>query len=177
MTDQLSLATVAGTTLPQVFGFLFGRLEAVLDRRAQSRAEEEFRTALADPPATFTLQTEALTEVRLARLASASRELAAYRRNPDLIRLDNEALVRTLSEVRDDLETIYDQRFTFAGERRPTAGVRVVQHVDKVKQDALVRALRARRVTEKASVDVQQTARTVLHGGELTALDIEGTLG
>ncbi|WP_018547278.1 hypothetical protein [Streptomyces sp. LaPpAH-108] len=177
MTDQLSLATVATTALPQIFGFLFGRLGEALDRRAESREEEEFRPALAEPPAPYVLRPEALTGERVARLSGAERELDVYRRNPGLIRPEDANLVRTLSQVRDDLEAVYGQRFTFAGERRPAAGVRVVQRVDEVEANAVARGVTARRVTDRAAVDIEQTTRTVRPGGELTGLDVDGTLG
>ncbi|MGV9426134.1 hypothetical protein ACWDO7_17830 [Streptomyces sp. NPDC003656] len=177
MTDQLSLATVATTALPQVFGFLFGRLGEALDRRAESREEEEFRSALAEPPAPYVLHQDALTGDRVARLGFAERELDAYRHNPDLIRPADAHLLRTLSQVRDDLEAVYGQRFTFAGERRPGAGVRVVQRVDEVGANAVARGVKARHVSDRATVDIEQTARTVRPGGELTGLDVGDTLG
>ncbi|MEU4199201.1 hypothetical protein AB0F64_04500 [Streptomyces sp. NPDC026294] len=118
-----------------------------------------------------------LTEERVRRLESAARELAVYQRNPDLIRLEDEVLVQTLSQVREDLEVVYGQRFTFVGEQRPTAGVRVVQRMDEVGQDAVARAIRARNVTDKASVDIDQHIKTVHQGGEATGLEVDGTLG
>ncbi|MGV9340328.1 hypothetical protein [Streptomyces sp. NPDC003688] len=177
MTDQLSLATVATTALPQIFGFLFGRLGEALDRRAECRAEDEFCPALAEPPAPYVLRPEALTGDRLARLSRAKGELTVYWRNPDLIRPEDENLVRMLSQVRNDLEAVYGQRFTFSGERRPAAGVRIVQRVDEVEADAVARGVKARHVTDRAAVDIEQTTRTVRPGGELTGLDVDGTLG
>ncbi|WP_406467930.1 hypothetical protein OH738_09935 [Streptomyces hirsutus] len=177
MTDQFTLATVTATALPQIFGFLFGRLEAALDRRAEPREEEASCPALVEPPAPFSLRSETLTEERLDRLTGALHELAVYQRNPNLIQVDDEALVRTLSQVRDDLEVVYGQRFTFVGERRPTAGVRVVQRIDEVEQGAVARGARAQRVTERAAVDIDQFTRVVRSGGEVTGLDVEGTLG
>ncbi|MEW2131733.1 hypothetical protein [Streptomyces sp. NPDC005435] len=177
MTDQLSLATVATTALPQIFGFLFGRLGEALDRCAESRADGEFRPALAEPPAPYVLHPGALTEDRLARLTRAEQELSRYRRDPDLIRPEDANLLRTLSQVRDDLEVVYAQRFTFAGERRPAPGVRVVQRLDDIEANAVAQGVKARHVTDRAAVDIEQTARTVRPGGEVTGLHVEGTLG
>ncbi|WP_405748773.1 hypothetical protein OG232_02485 [Streptomyces sp. NBC_01411] len=168
---------MATTALPQIFGFLFGRLGMALDRRAESREGESACAALVEPPASLPRNAEALTEERLNRLACSARELAVYQRNPNLIQLDDKSLVRTLSLVRDDLEVVYGQRFTFEGERRPAAGVRIVQRVDEVEQDAVARGARAQRVTDKAAVEIDQFTKIVRAGGELTGLDIEGTLG
>lgn len=168
---------VATSALPQAFGFLFGRLGAALDRRAQPQEQEPTCPALVAAPTPFRLRPEELTEERLRRLEGAARELAVYRRNPNLIRLEDDVLVQTLSQVREDLEIVYGQRFTFVGEQRPAAGVRVIQRMDEVEQDAVARAVRARNVTDKASVDIDQRTKTVHRGGEVTGLEVDGTLG
>ncbi|ATL27357.1 hypothetical protein KY5_2339 [Streptomyces formicae] len=82
-----------------------------------------------------------------------------------------------MSALRDDLETIYGQSLSFVGERRSAPGVRVRQSVDEVEADGVARAVKVGRVTAEASADIEQQTKVVRQGGELTALEIDGTLG
>ncbi|MFJ4980810.1 hypothetical protein ACIP6X_36815 [Streptomyces coeruleorubidus] len=175
--EPFSLAMVAASALPQVFGFIFDRLGVALDRRTQSQVDDPACPVLATPPSPLHLQPEQLTEERTRRMEGAARELAVYQRNPDLIQPEDDVLIRTLSQVRDDLEVVYGQRFTFIGEQRPKSGVRINQEMDEVEQDAVARALKARNVTDKAAVDIDQRAKVVRRGGTLTGLEVDGTLG
>ena len=180
MGDELSLATVATSAMPHIFTFLFGRLGAVLDRRSGNNTdistESETYPILVEP-APLLIHDEELTEQRIRRLEAVARELAVYRRNPALIRLDDEHLLQAMSELRDDLEAIYGQPLSFVGERRSAPGVRVRQTVDEVEADGVARAVRVARVTAQASADIDQRTKVVRQGGELTALEIDGTLG
>lgn len=181
MGDQLSLATVATSAIPQIFTFLFGRLGAVLDRRGKNDTDASVDSTaspvLAEPSAPLHIRDEEMTEERIRRLEAVARELAVYHRNPALIRVDDEHLLNTMSELRDDLETIYGQSLSFVGERRSTPGVRVRQSVDEVEADGVARAVKVGRVTAEASADIEQRTKVVRQGGELTALEIDGTLG
>ncbi|MBB4791485.1 hypothetical protein [Streptomyces nodosus] len=181
MGDQLSLATVATSAIPQIFAFLFGRLGAVLDRRGGNNADAPFDSTaspvLTEPSASLRIRDEELTEERIRRLETMARELAVYHRNPALIRADDEHLLLAMSALRDDLETIYGQSLSFVGERRSAPGVRVRQSVDEVEADGVARAVRVGRVTADASADIEQRTKVVRRGGELTALEIDGTLG
>ncbi|MET8810531.1 hypothetical protein ABZW47_00875 [Streptomyces sp. NPDC004549] len=51
------------------------------------------------------------------------------------------------------------------------------RRVDEVGADAVARGVKARHVSDRAAVDIEQTARTVRPGGELTGLDVGDTLG
>ncbi|MFD7713746.1 hypothetical protein [Streptomyces sp. NPDC059786] len=167
--------------MPQIFAFLFGRLGAVLDRRGGNDADAPIDSTaspvLAEPSASLRIRDEELTEERIRRLEAVARELAVYHRNPALIRADDEHLLHAMSELRDDLETVYGQSLSFVGERRYAPGVRVRQSVDEVEADGVARAVKVGRVTAEASADIEQRSKVVREGGELTALEIDGTLG
>ncbi|MFF7189828.1 hypothetical protein ACFZAR_32400 [Streptomyces sp. NPDC008222] len=181
MGDQLSLATVATSAMPQVFAFLFGRLGAVLDRRSGNDTATSTEPAtcpvLVGPEAPLLIHGEELTEQRIRRLEAVARELAVYHRNPALIRHDDEHLLQAMSELRDDLEAVYGQPLSFMGEQRSAPGVRVRQLLDEVEADGVARAVKVGRVTAAASADIEQRTKVVRQGGEVTALEIDGTLG
>lgn len=163
--------------MPQIFTFLFGRLGAVLDRRSGNDTDTSTCPVLVEPEAPLLIHNEEMTEGRIRRLEAVARELAVYRRNPALIRVDDEHLLQSMSELRDDLEAIYGQRLSFTGERRSAPGVRVRQSVDEVEADGVARAVRVGRMTAEASADIEQRTKIVRQGGEVTALEIDGTLG
>ncbi|MET7696408.1 hypothetical protein [Streptomyces sp. NPDC005485] len=167
--------------MPQIFTFLFGRLGAVLDRRSgnvtTAAPEPTTCPVLVEPEAHLVIHDKELTEQRIRRLEAVARELAVYHRNPALIRLDDEHLLQAMSELRDDLEAIYGQPLSFMGERRSMPGVTVRQSVDEIEADGVARAVRAGRVTAEVSADIEQRAKVIRRGGEVTALEIDGTLG
>lgn len=128
MADPSELSMVVGSALPATFTFLYQRLDALLSRH---RADPDTVQAEAMPkiPAVLAgelelpLRSDGMrVRSRLAELRAYELGLARYRQNPALITSEDSLLVQTLSGLRDALEDIYGQRFTFEGEARGQSG-------------------------------------------------------
>jgi hypothetical protein len=128
MTDSSGLALVTQAALPAVFTFVFQRLDELLKRRRENGEAEQEGPAVEVPgelvgelSLPLTVDEDQLTarlkELNLGRLA-----LDRYREDPSLISRGDTTLMGLLNSVREALEAIYGQRFTFEGERRPSSG-------------------------------------------------------
>ncbi|MFD0036102.1 hypothetical protein ACFVIZ_00455 [Streptomyces anulatus] len=137
MSDVFSLSAVAAVALQPTFTFLYGRLNALLNRHEARGATDELTTS--DLPSTL-VGTVALplvaNEQRLAehaaQLRMARTVLTRYQQEPALVVPDDTMLADVLGQVRLALEEIYSHRFTFTGEGRERSGPLVVQRIDNV---------------------------------------------
>ncbi|NEB75830.1 hypothetical protein G3I40_11400 [Streptomyces sp. SID14478] len=105
-----------GAGLPATFTFLYQRLDNLLNRRAAPETEldghEVLRGELSLP---LTADETELTN-RLGDLDRLRDLLHVYRRHPQTVDITDTGLLRLLGELRGNLEEIYGQRLTFAGE-------------------------------------------------------------
>ncbi len=128
---------VASSALPATFTFLYQRLDAALSRRRSGRtAEPEVEP---DVPAQLVGELELplrvdsdRLEARLAALEALALGMAHYQRDPAQLTAEDPLLMQTLGRVREALEDIYGQRFTFQGERRAQSGPLSEQLYDTV---------------------------------------------
>ncbi|MBF9128159.1 hypothetical protein I0C86_04000 [Plantactinospora sp. S1510] len=156
MADFLDFPALTGTALTQTLSFLFGRLNAVLDRRQQPGSE------LAEVPGAFegdiaSLEAnQEIVEQRRSELESLADILGAYVDQRETVRHDDGRLMRSLAHLRGLLEEVYGQHFAFEGESRPTSGVQIRQRV-KEAEGGLV-GLDAETVGGEARVDIAQDA-------------------
>ncbi|MEV7357317.1 hypothetical protein [Kitasatospora sp. NPDC091276] len=137
MSDVLSLSAVAAAALQPTFTFLYGRVDALLNRNEGRDTTDELTTS--DLPSTLE-GTVALPlvvdEQRLrehaAQLRMARTVLARYQQDPALVVPDDTVLTDVLGQLRMALEEIYSHRFTFTGENRERSAPFVVQRIDNV---------------------------------------------
>lgn len=132
MPDPLGFPVLAGSAITQAFGFLYGRLALLLDRRvAKADKIDELPPSLVGRLAPLEVDEQALVRLR-AMLESLEDALGVYNDNPALLNGDDERLRRNLGKLRSALEIVYRQRFTFEGEERPPAGVKVEQWAEEI---------------------------------------------
>jgi hypothetical protein len=126
--DPGGLSMVVSSALPATFTFLYQRLDALLSRH---RADPNTGHTEEMPkiPAVLVGELELplrsdedRVEARLAELRAYALGLTHYHRNPGLINAEDPLLLQILSELREALEDIYGQRFTFEGEPRGQSG-------------------------------------------------------
>ncbi|MFF3672328.1 hypothetical protein [Microtetraspora malaysiensis] len=174
MVDPLSFPVLAGAALTGAITFLYGRLGAVLDRRAGGIASEE-PEILEGHTEPLQIRSEALTADRVQRLERAAGTLSVYRDHPELAEADIEKLRPTLGQLRQDLAEIYGTQFLFGDEQSDRPGINVMQITEDLygKQ----RGVRARQLTDSVQLSVDQRTKTVHPGGELTGIEIDGTIG
>lgn len=128
MTDPSGLSMVVSSALPATFTFLYQRLDALLSKHradagtAQAEAIPEIPAVLVGDLELPLCSDDDRARARLAELRAYALGLVQYRRNPALITSDDPLLLQTLGELRDVLEDIYGQRFTFEGESREQSG-------------------------------------------------------
>ncbi|MGW2046299.1 hypothetical protein ACWCPF_14105 [Streptomyces sp. NPDC001858] len=181
MTDVLGFPVLAASALTQAIAFLYRRAETVLDRRAASRSSPEPRppeevpeVVVGDPGHALDFEPRNLTEERAERLESLMEVLGLYAQHEHLVDGQDERLRRSLGRLRALLEEVYGRRITFIGEDRPASGIRIVSRAADV--HGVSRALKARRVSSTANVDVEHTAEVVHPGAEMTSVEIEDLL-
>lgn len=143
MADPIGLSTVVNSALPATFTFLYQRLGALLSRHRADPASSQPET-LTKIPAVLVgdlelpLRADAdQVQARFAELRAYSLGLAHYSRNPATITSEDSSLLEVLSDVRDALEDIYGQRFTFEGEPRERSGPFTEQNHGKVKGEVV----------------------------------------
>ncbi|PZT72372.1 MULTISPECIES: hypothetical protein [unclassified Streptomyces] len=137
MSDVLSLSAVAAAALQPTFTFLYGRLEALLNRHEGRDVTDELTTS--ELPSTL-VGTVALPLVangqrldeHASQLRMARTVLTRYQHDPALVVPDDSMLTDVLGQLRVVLEEIYSHRFTFIGESRERSGPLVVQRIDNV---------------------------------------------
>ena len=126
------------SALPATFTFLYQRLEALLSRH---RTGEETRTTDVASDASDALEgeiqlpltfDESTVEARSRELNAYALALAQYHRDPDRVTISDPELISILDTLRNALEEIYGQRFTFKGERREQSGPLSEQHFGSV---------------------------------------------
>jgi len=173
--EPLTLSALAASALTQAVKFLYDRAGAALDRRATAKQNvgNLDSEVLANPLEPLRINSTALTVDRVARLERARGELSAYVQDRP-ISPDDQDLLATLTRVREDLEAVYGQRFTFVGEQRPRARVSVRQDEDHV--DGAVTGIAASGLSGTVDVSVEQRAGVVHRDGEVTGLRLDGTL-
>ncbi|MEU8975631.1 hypothetical protein AB0D11_41625 [Streptomyces monashensis] len=127
MPEAADLSMIAGSALPAAFTFLFQRLDAALERwRSGRTTEPESEPAV---PAELVgglrlplrIDTDQLGG-RVAVLEALALAMTQYERDPRLINASDTVLMQTLGRVREALEDVYGQRFTFQGETREQSG-------------------------------------------------------
>jgi len=135
--DATDLSMVVSSALPATFTFLYQRLSAVLSRHRAGQASEP--EAAPETPAqlvgTLSLPLVADPErldARLATLEALALGMAHYQRDPAHVTSSDQLLLQTLGRVREALEDVYGQRFTFEGEHRPPSGPLSEHHYDSV---------------------------------------------
>ena len=128
MADQIDLSMVVSSALPATFTFLYQRLEALLSRHRADPGTSQ-PEALPKIPAVLVGELELplradedRIRARLAEFRAYALGLAHYRGNPAMITSEDALLLHTLSDLRDALEDVYGQRFTFEGEPRRQSG-------------------------------------------------------
>jgi hypothetical protein len=169
--DPSGLSMVVSSALPATFTFLYQRLDALLSRHrtdtgtARTEVVPEIPAVLVGDLALPLCSDEDRVRTRLAELRAYELGLAQYHRNPSLITRDDQLLLQTLSELRDALEDIYGQRFTFEGEPREQSGPFSEQRHGKVAGEVVgIEATNAIHgpVTSKITTDsVEQGGRVI----------------
>jgi hypothetical protein len=162
--DPLSFPALATAAFGQAFGFLFGRLAHLLDRRERAKGDPD-DDAVEAPDALEghlnpLVPDNALVEQYIEELERLSGALGVYHRNPDRLDPQDGALRTRLGRLRELLEIIYGQHITFHGEAREPSGVAVEQRVDTV--SGAVTGVRGRQVSRAR---VAQDVRHVDDGG------------
>lgn len=135
MSDALAFPALAASALTQAIGFLYRRVEVVLDRRAERRnaneplpQEEVPSVVVGDPGHSLDFDPAEVTEERAERLETLLEVLGLYAENEHLAEGQHERLRRTLGRTRTLLEEVYGRRITFVGEEeRPASGLRIVK--------------------------------------------------
>lgn len=128
MADPIDLSMVVSSALPATFTFLYQRLDALLSRHraepsmTQPEAMPEIPSVVVGELELPLHADEDLVQARLAELRAYALGLAHYRTNLARLSPDDSLLLQTLSDLRDALEDIYGQRFTFEGEQREHSG-------------------------------------------------------
>ncbi|MFE6633520.1 hypothetical protein [Streptomyces tendae] len=137
MNDAADLSLIAGSALPAAFTFLFQRLQTALERRRSARTEQPEHAPDVPTELVGSLQLPLrIDEDELADHAPVLEALALglrrYDRDPHLVTAHDADLMQALGKVREGLEHVYGQRFTFQGETRQSSGPLSVQHYDTV---------------------------------------------
>ncbi|GHJ30814.1 hypothetical protein TPA0910_52470 [Streptomyces hygroscopicus subsp. sporocinereus] len=127
MSDAMDLSMVASSALPATFTFLYQRLEALLSRHrsGEPTAPETTPEVPAQLVGTLQLPLQADPDrlnVHLATLNALALSMAHYQRASEQVVAGDPLLAQTLGQVREVLEDVYGQRFTFEGERRAQSG-------------------------------------------------------
>jgi hypothetical protein len=165
--DPLGFPVLAGSAITQAFGFLYGRLAALLDRHtAADKAvlDYELPLGLVGHLAPLEVDQYALARLR-AMLESLDDALGVYKNNPKLLDAEDERLRRNLGRLRSALEAVYHQRFTFEGEQRPPTAIKVEQWVDEVAGE--VTGLTADDIAHGARGEVKQVSKKITKDGRV----------
>ncbi|GAA3423686.1 hypothetical protein GCM10018953_08690 [Streptosporangium nondiastaticum] len=173
MEDPISFPVLLGATLTGAITFLYGRIGAVLDRRAGRTPAGEPETLEGyDEP--LQIQSDALTSDRVQRLERAAGTLSVYRDHPELAEADIEKLRPTLGQLRQDLETIYGTRFLFGDEQSDRPGINVTQITEDLHGQQ--RGIKAKQIAHGTNINLHQRSNTVHPGGDLTGIEVDGTI-
>jgi hypothetical protein len=173
MQDPLGFPVLASSAITQAFGFLYGRLAALLDRRAadadEAAPDYEVPSGLVGRLAPLEIDQHALARLR-TMLESLDDALGVYRDNPSLLNAEDERLRRNMGRLRSALEAVYHQRFTFEGEQRPLTGVKVEQWVDEVAGE--LTGLTADDIGSGARSEIKQVSKKISKDGRVIGAEI-----
>jgi hypothetical protein len=171
--DPLGFPVLAGSAITQAFGFLYGRLAALLDRRAagadEAALDHELPPGLVGRLAPLEVDQHALARLRTT-LESLDDALGVYKDNPSLLNAEDERLRRSLGRLRNALEAVYHQRFTFEGEQRSPTSVKVEQWTDEVAGE--LTGLTADDITSGARGEVKQVSKKISREGRVMGAKI-----
>lgn len=125
--DPIGFSMVLNSALPATFTFLYQRLDLLLSRNREDKdCRPEDRPEV---PAVVTGElelplrsNEEQVQKRLPELRAYAHALTRYHQNPSLVTPEDLLLLQTLGDLREALEGIYGQRFTFEGEHRLPSG-------------------------------------------------------
>jgi hypothetical protein len=136
VSDVLSLSAVAAAALQPTFTFLYGRLDALLNR-AEGRGTAELTAADLPPTLVGTVASPLVADKQrlrehTAQLRMARTVLARYQQDPTLVVPGDLMLTEVLGQLRAALEEIYSHRFTFTGENRERSAPLVKQRIENV---------------------------------------------
>ena len=137
MPDATDLSMVASSALPATFTFLYQRLHGVLDRWRAGRSGEpepapEIPRQLVGTLSLPLVADPGRLEQRAAVLEALALSMAHYQRDLGQVSASDQVLLQTLGQVRQALEEIYGQRFTFEGEPREASGPVSDLRIEKV---------------------------------------------
>ncbi|WP_330288704.1 hypothetical protein [Streptomyces sp. NBC_00576] len=127
MSDAVDLSMVASSALPATFTFLYQRLDALLSRHRSGRPPEPEASPEVPPQLVGALRLPLRADpdrlnAHLVVLDALALSMAHYQRDPAQVSSSDLLLLQTLGRVREALEDVYGQRFTFEGERRAQTG-------------------------------------------------------
>ncbi|WP_031184159.1 hypothetical protein [Streptomyces seoulensis] len=172
MSDAMDLSMIAGSALPATFTFLYQRLDDVLSRWRSNRTTEPLRTPevpaelVGDLQLPLRIDSQRLAD-RLPVLEVLALATAPYVGAPERISAGDEVLMQTLGRVREALEDIHGQRFTFRGETRERSGPFSEQHYDTVAGE--VTGMEAQEAI-RGSVTSTIRAKEVKAGGKVVGM-------
>ncbi len=128
---------VASSALPAIFTFFFQRVESLLSRSRAGGTSSPEAPPESPPQLVGTLQLP--LDADPGRLSSSTTalealalSLALYERGSAPITSSDPLLLQTLGRVREVLENVYGQRFTFEGEQRAASGPVTEHRYDRV---------------------------------------------
>ena len=171
MSDPMTLALLGGAAATQGITFLYAQASELLKAWREKRAATPPASPALDAPPTPRPADMAVVEQRQRSLALLRAALSPYALGDVEIDLGDEELAARAGELRELLEAVYGQRFTFRGEQRePTGSTVTVRQVLGTVEGNVVGA---KADVGGGSLRVDQEAETVR--GSL--LGFEGTIG
>jgi hypothetical protein len=160
VTDFAALSTLIGAGLTPTLTFLYQRLERLLDHGDAPEPAPEVPAELSGTLALPLRADATQLAARRPALEQLHDALNSYYRGAAPIDPTDAALLRMLGRLRGNLEEVYCQRLTFAGEQRPPSGPFVRQRADHVAGQQV--GMDADEITGAVSVD--QEVGTVEQG-------------
>ncbi|WP_328912059.1 MULTISPECIES: hypothetical protein [unclassified Streptomyces] len=128
---------MAAAAFQPTFTFLYGRLDALLNRHEGRDATDELTESDLPPTLVGTVALPLVADDQrlreyAAQLRMARTVLTRYQQDPTLVVPSDSILTDVLGQLRAALEEIYSHRFTFTGENRERSAPLVVQRIDNV---------------------------------------------
>ena len=186
MSDPITLSALGAVALTEGIKFLYSQAGEVLKRwkeRKDKTAETTSQPTQTVPaelklPPVFERQLSApqIHFEAVERLAEQLRELrkdlSDYADGIETVDVTDENLLRRIDELRQILEGVYQQRFTFKGEQRPQSGPIVKGELDVNKIAGYAAAVRAGVITD-GEVSGKVKAQYVESTGEIVGVDVD----
>ncbi|MGP4104555.1 hypothetical protein [Nonomuraea sp. KM90] len=173
MVDPLSFPVLAGAALTATITFIYNRIGAVLDRRA-GRISPDIPDAIEGSTETLTVQSDSLSDEEIKNLERYAGMLGVYLDHPELLRGSDEKLRSNLGEIRSILEIAYGREFRFGDEHSDGPTLRVTLRSDQI--SGTQRGIKARSVSGSARLDVEQVGKVITETGEMTGIEIDGSI-